>query len=307
MSDPLASPPPLMPPMLTTYITLPTEKRLPSPQSEQRYKHIKNLPIPATIARPWQDGKILNQTYTIIPKGDPRSITNGGCRFLHQARYAFLGQCKLLRKVPGWTENIMPYEVTDEMREFATYTMPSLEGVDFSEPVAEVGVRRIYRLTLHPALASHVIDGTEEASRFTSRQLLRHCKAEARIAREVFYEWFRLRLSAGLDLDEDVFALIRNDCHYWAYLRTYYNELRRIYLHTTGIMPPRDEVCDQKNAATAQSALDREAEHVRQLKALVKQCCNRMAFYANVLADDDSAVSSPPGGCRSQHLQQGRR
>ena len=220
------------------------------------------------------------------------SLTNGGCRFLHQARYAFLGQCEMLRKVPGWTENIMPYEVTDEMREFATYTMPGLEDADFSEPVAEVSVRRLYRLTLHPALASHVISGTEEASRFTSWRLLRHCRAEARIAREVYYEWFRLRLSAGFELDEDVFALIRNDSHYWTYLRTYYNELRRIYLRATGIVPPRDEVCDQKNAATAQSALDREAEHVRQLKALVKQRCNRMAFYANVLADDDSAVSS---------------
>ena len=77
MSDPLASPPPLMPPMLTTCKTLPTEEKpLPSQQQKQKSKQSRNLPISVTIVILWQDGKNQNQFAMATSKSDRRSISH---------------------------------------------------------------------------------------------------------------------------------------------------------------------------------------------------------------------------------------
>ena len=73
----MASPPPLMPPMLTTCKTLPTEEKpSPSQQQKQKSKQSRNLPISVTIVILWQDGKNQNQFATATSKSDRRSISH---------------------------------------------------------------------------------------------------------------------------------------------------------------------------------------------------------------------------------------
>ena len=222
--------------------------------------------------------------------GDWPSLPNGGCRYLHQARQFFLVQCDRLKRVPGWSANIMPYEVDQEMREAATFTMPGLDSVDFAQPAA---TNHGFDLLVHPDLTKHTLQHVTNPKRLTSRVLLAHCKERGRVAREVFYEWVRVSLDAettGSDWVVRVFHLVKSDRHYWRYLRTYYNETRHIIMRAMGGAVPRDPDCDARNVETARKAEEREDEHIERLKAQLKQRITRKAFLANCRLDSDSAI-----------------
>ena len=214
------------------------------------------------------------------------SLTNGGCRYLHQARAHFVTQCRLLKESDclSWVTDIMPYDVTDEMVEAATYTLSDLQYVSFKDPVMDdIG------LSVHADLLPKTIV-SRPPQWVTSRNVLAFAKTHKRVAREVFYEWVRMNLSG--DSLEQLFERFPRDKHFWTYLRSYYNETRRIYARACGLDAPRNIDCDERNRATADAALAREKESVDALRHQLSLRVNRMAFFANIKMDSDRHVNS---------------
>ena len=164
--------------------------------------------------------------------GDWPTVVFGGCRYLHQARYWWWQQVRILEesKPPGWKEKIMPYEVDDEMREAATFGIPGLAALDFHRSLPEAAP---LGLGLHPDLAHRVV--SVPMDQFSHKAVQVVSRKFYRIRREVAYEYIRLHLS---ELPE-LWVRISGDPYFMRYLRSYYCEARMIYLRCTGAPAPR--------------------------------------------------------------------
>lgn len=162
--------------------------------------------------------------------GDWPTMPKGGFKYLHNARTFFLFQCDYLEKrdVIGW-DIIMPYDVDDEMRECATYALPGLLQLDFKTPTSIACGPTVHLDILHKTL--HGI----KAEEMNSQRVKDVAEDYNRIRRELTYEWVRLNLSEM----EKFFKLIRNDRYYRNHIKSYYDELRMIYLRCTGTPAPK--------------------------------------------------------------------
>ena len=211
------------------------------------------------------------------------SVVNGGCRYLHQARTHFLTQCRILcdSGFSFWSVDIMPYPITQEMKENATYTMADIHTVSFKDPV--VASPDVLGLVMHGDLYAESLEDVDDPTKLTSRLLLRTARMHKRIARELYAEWVRTHLL----LLEGFFSVIKADSHYWQHLKSFYNEGRRIYLHCTGRSAPRDADCDRSNQTRGEEAVKEETEIVNRLKGLLAQHTSKLVFLRSSLADDD--------------------
>ena len=215
--------------------------------------------------------------------GEWPSIVSGGCRYLHQARTHFLAQCRILGSsgFTSWTVDIMPYPVTQEMKENATYTMADIHTVSFRDAITSSP--DVLGLVMHGDLIDESLEDVNDPAKLTSKLLLQTARTHKRIARELYAEWVRTHLL----LFEGLFPVFKRDNHYWQHLKSFYNEGRRIYLHCTGTPAPRDADCDQSNRKRGEEAVKEETEIVGRLKHLVAQHTAKLVFLRSSLADDD--------------------
>ena len=216
--------------------------------------------------------------------GDWPSLPNGGCRYMHQARTYCLTQFEELKRLdlPGWNNIIMPYEISDEMKEAATYTVPHLHTVCFKEEA-----RGNHGLVCHSDLHGETLLTTILVGKdLSSAVVIPHARSNQRVAREVVYEWLRF----NLEQVPSFFTIILKDRHYSKYLRTFYSEAREIYRRCTGKIAPRNKGIDAEIANRTAFALNKEKEHVAVLRLCLEARLKRVTYYSEVLEDDDTSV-----------------
>ena len=210
------------------------------------------------------------------------SVMFGGPRFLHNVRAHFIKQCDVLTKgdVFGWA-TLMPYEITPEMREAATYAVPGLAKVDWHEPTHVV-----FGLAMHPALAPKSV-ATVLASELTM-QVIKDMKTSAdRIIREMMYEWARL----NLDQLKAFFETIPNHPHFSQWLGSYYREMRQIHKRVTGLPATRVASIDEQIIKSTKSKLVNAEKACAFAEQQVKDHRKRVAFLRQSLLDDDTVTS----------------
>ena len=215
--------------------------------------------------------------------GNWPSLMNGGCRYLHQARTHCLTQVQELKRldVPGWNDHIMPYEIDDEMKEAATYTVAHLHTVSFRDAT------RVDRgLVCHSDFFRETLLYIIKGGKLTSKVLLEHAYAQERVARECLYEWVRLNLGEI----ENFLKIILNDRHYNKHLGTFYSEARQIYFRCTGSPAPRVAAVDAESKRRAAHELGKERDFAAALKTCLDARLKRVAYYSGIIADEDYLV-----------------
>ena len=199
------------------------------------------------------------------------SLSFGGCRFLHQARRKFLEQVQVLKETEAFGfDTIMPYEVTDEMREFATYALSGLADLDYTLPI-----RVALGFTIHPDIELSTVCHIPAAC-LGSAEIFFVAEKKKRIRREMCYEWARMNL-ATLD---GFFKKLAKDDHFRKWIRTYYSELRMIYLRCTGNPAPRVKKLDHHIYSKADEGLLKVQERLARMKVVMDAYRKRAAFYS---------------------------
>ena len=210
------------------------------------------------------------------------SVMFGGPRFLHNVRRHFIKQCDVLTKSDafGWS-TIMPYEITPEMCEAATYAVPGLSKIDWYVPTEVV-----FGLALHPALAPKSVAITP-ASELTMELIKEMRVSSKRIIREMIYEWARL----NLDQLDDFFVRVPNHPHFSQWLGSYYREIRQIHKRVTGLPAKRVESIDAQIVKSVKSKLINAEKACAFAEQQVKDHRTRVAFLRQSLLDDDTFTS----------------
>lgn len=208
----------------------------------------------------------------IIPIKEARdhwsSLTNGGPRFLHEARLKFLINCAAFHKrnVFGWAD-LLPDKFNfydEEQFECALYgcSAGAVEKLDFAVPaITTTG------LCLHPdLLASSVVEW--KVPQLSYANVLSHAGGNPenwRIVRETVYEWVRLHVNRE-DLLEEFFLLVGREPMYRRWLRSYYVEAKNIYRRCTGLSAPRVEEFDEELRVKTGISMQKERELITQLQ-----------------------------------------
>ena len=212
------------------------------------------------------------------------TVTFGGCRFLHQARWWWWQQLRILKENnPGdWDSLMMPYPVTDEMREAATYGIPGLAALDYNRRLssdAPLG------LCLHPDIAHRtVVDLPIED--FAFEALVQKAGQFFRIKREMTYEYVRLNLSHLATF----FDKIEASPYCKKYIRSYYCESRMIFQRATGQVAPRSPRLDRLLRRRDQTAVDVERRCIEELNKRLEVRQQRLSIFEARLEDDGSKV-----------------
>ena len=209
------------------------------------------------------------------------TVTFGGCRFLHQARWWWWHQVRILKE-SNCVELVMPYPVTDEMREAATYGIPGLAALDFSRRLSSEAA---LGLCMHPDIAHRtVVDLPVED--FAFEALVQKAGQFFRIKREMTYEYVRLHLSEL----ESFFDKIEASSYCKTYLRSYYCESRKIFQRATGQVAPRSPRLDRLLRDRDQNAVNTERRCIQQLMERLEIRKQRLAIFESRLEDDGSKI-----------------
>lgn len=154
--------------------------------------------------------------------GEWPSITQGGCKYLIQARQHFVKQHDLLtsRAAYGWKELYFPLNA--EMMQAAVYGITNVEQYDFTKPT-----RVRLGLGQHPdrISATQFHFGT-----LTSAQVMRLAKKNDGARREMTYEAARL----GFMHADQFLDRLQNDVYFMQWPRSYYLEIQNIVRRATG-------------------------------------------------------------------------
>jgi len=165
------------------------------------------------------------------------SLTQGGCRYVLQARAWFLTQAAIIAREEFLKAPLMlAREPIDDDFLYSLFGMSqdSLSCVDWSEGSVAPGFMMVRPRHLEGIMCNINVDtlGSACVSRF--------CATAGRPQRELIYEWARMNLS---EIDEFQHRLMR-DSKFFKWYNTYYEPLRLMFRRTVDVDGVRIPVLD---------------------------------------------------------------
>ena len=156
------------------------------------------------------------------------SVTQGGCKFLIQARAHFVTQYELLTSSAAYGWKDLSFPVTEEMREAAVYGTPRVRDLDFTVPT-----KHRIGLGQHPhrtkTLSRKAFGSLTSADVEEIAGNGKSAKDNA-LRRELVYESARLNFHNIKEFVEN----IPNDPYFMSWVRSYYLEVQNINFRATG-------------------------------------------------------------------------
>ena len=183
--------------------------------------------------------------------GDWPTISFGGCRYLHQARYWLTRQYRLLSslsEVEGMS--LFNEQLSTGASRYLTFGVPELELVDWKEEKSAPGPG----LLLYPRLArpSFVFD----MNKISAEDLRRRASSADRPLKEGVLEWARLDLHRV----EMFFNRLEANQQFKDCFSGYYDPLRCLYHRATGQIPPVAPMLDTALMSKVEGLLQNEIQ-----------------------------------------------
>jgi hypothetical protein len=162
--------------------------------------------------------------------GNWPSVTQGGCKFLLQARAHFVVQYELLTSSAAHAWKDLSFPVTEEMREAAVYAVPNVQQYDWT-----VHTKHRMGLGQHPHRRDDKTLTRRSFSTLTSADVAKIAGNFDGARRELVYEAARLGY-------RDVKGFVENipkDAYFMSWVRSYYLEVQNIVFRATGFRAKR--------------------------------------------------------------------
>ena len=212
--------------------------------------------------------------------GDWPSITWGGARYLHQARYHFIDQFEVMKESEFWREDI-GWTICEEMMEAASYTVPNLHKVNWRK-----ATQNLVGLGVHDAFSELVVN-VKSGRDVTSEVVKKLAEAGDRIIREIVYEYCRLNIP-----QIPVFlSTMMKDNHYCKWPGSYCKEIRKLFMRVTGEPTIRVQNVEEQRQKydvklqAVRARIERTLEQLRQERELER-------FLELEREDDDYVVNN---------------
>ena len=217
--------------------------------------------------------------------GDWPSLTNGGCRYLLQARNKFLNQAQVLKKSKfKWKPKVTMKEITSSFKDYARFglTKDSIVNCDFSEPAAfHYGLLRPRSCPVPPLFMN-----PEKVKPGTIGKVV---KKQERKMKPVIFEWARIHPQQI----QKVFIRLGQDESFRKYLYGSYQGLRMIYRRIYNKEAVRIKELDDSFIDNIANQLVDEEERARKSLELYQARKDRCEHLRNALQakdDDDQTL-----------------
>ena len=211
--------------------------------------------------------------------GDWPSLTNGGCRYLLQARNKFLDQARVLKKSKfKWKLNVTMKDITSSFKDYARFGLSkeSIMKSDFTEPASfHYGLLRPRSCPVAPLFMN-----PEKVNPSTIGKVV---KKQERKIKPVIFEWARMNPHKI----QKVLIRLGQDEAFRKYLYGAYQGLRMIYRRVYNKEAVRIKTLDDAFVDNIANQLIEEEERAKKSLELYEARKDRCDHLRNVLQAKD--------------------